>query len=127
MGFYSWKTNDTNRSIANKYSDKETFTVYMHDHEGRIYTEENYEGYGVFGGKDYYVLVAEMNGNTEGSDEEKRSLGVTICCNEPEYGILFPQLTESKDPPDPTDFFIEPASCEHQGFFYPDKIDSIFS
>ena len=59
MGFFSWKTNDTERSIANKYSNRSTFTVYMRDNEGNVWVEENYEGYGEFGGKDYYELLAE--------------------------------------------------------------------
>lgn len=29
MGFFSWKTQDTNKSIANRYSNRPTFTVYM--------------------------------------------------------------------------------------------------
>jgi hypothetical protein len=31
MGFFSWLTQDTNESIANNYSDRETFTVFMRD------------------------------------------------------------------------------------------------
>jgi len=30
--------------------------------DGQVFTEKNYEGYGVFGGKDIYELIAEMNG-----------------------------------------------------------------
>ena len=29
------------------------FTVYLHDDKGRKWQEDNYEGYGVFGGKDF--------------------------------------------------------------------------
>ena len=36
--------------------------VVMCDDKGNKYVEECYEGYGVFGGKDFYELVAEMNG-----------------------------------------------------------------
>ena len=38
--------------------------VVMCDDKGNKYVEECYEGYGVFGGKDFYELVAEMNGYT---------------------------------------------------------------
>jgi len=62
MGFFSWKTQDTDRSISNTYSNVKTFTVEMIDNAGNIFTEDNYEGYGRFGGKDYYELLAEMNG-----------------------------------------------------------------
>tara|TARA_R110002020_G_C16156603_1_gene763055 strand:- start:365 stop:850 length:486 start_codon:yes stop_codon:yes gene_type:complete len=62
MGFFSWHTNDTDRSIANRYQDsRKTFTVYMIDNKGNRYVEEEYEGYGVFGNKDYFELLAEMN------------------------------------------------------------------
>ena len=68
MGFFSWHTNDTDRSIANKYSGRTTFNVYMRDNKGNVWVESDYEGYGRFGGKDYYELLAEMNGL--GSDRE---------------------------------------------------------
>lgn len=61
MGFFSWKTSDTKKSIANTYSGRKTFTVYMITENGLVFTENDYEGYGVFGGKDIYELIAEMN------------------------------------------------------------------
>ena len=61
MGFFSWITSDTKKSIANTHSRKKTFTVHMITENGMVFTEENYEGYGVFGGKDIYELIAEMN------------------------------------------------------------------
>ena len=57
MGFFSFKTTDTNQSIPNRHSDKDTFTVYMVDIDNNIYTEQNYDGYGVFGGKDFFELL----------------------------------------------------------------------
>ena len=65
MGFFSWKTQDTDRSIANNYSTRKTFTVVMIDNKGNKWVEQSYEGYGVFGNKDYYELLAEMNGVVE--------------------------------------------------------------
>lgn len=62
MGFFSWNTSDTQRSIANNYSKRDTFKVHMVTKDGGAYTEENYEGYGEFGGKDFYELLAELNG-----------------------------------------------------------------
>jgi hypothetical protein len=47
MGFFSWKTCDTNRSIANAYSDELTFDVYMITPDGRVFHETYYDGYGV--------------------------------------------------------------------------------
>jgi len=60
MGQFSWMTDDTNKQIGSM--DENNITVYMHDNKGNVWKENNYDGYGVFGGKDYYELVAEMNG-----------------------------------------------------------------
>lgn len=72
MGFFSWKTQDTNRSIANVHSDGDKFEVTMTDNEGNKWTEESYGGYGCFGGKDFYELLAEMNGKAT------RDEGITL-------------------------------------------------
>lgn len=74
MGFFSWLTSDTNKSIANNWSTRDTFPVHMVTEDGQIFTENNYDGYGVFGGKDMYVLIAEMNGYKGADDEETRQL-----------------------------------------------------
>ena len=119
MGFFSWETQDSNESIANHYSNRSVFRVYMHDHLGNVWQEDKYDGYGVFGGKDYYELLAEMNGR--GSD---RSQAIDLAFNDNPTGIhtpevLFPNLFRWKK-----DDWIEayeakgPESCEHQGYFY---------
>jgi hypothetical protein len=74
MGFFSWFTSDTEKSIANKYSNRETFPVYMITEDGQVFYEEDYDGYGVFGEKDIFVLAAEMNGYKGNDDEETRTL-----------------------------------------------------
>ena len=74
MGFFSWITSDTNESIANRYSNRPTFTVHMITEDGRVFTEPEYEGYGVFGGKDFYALAAELNGFTAEDDDKTRML-----------------------------------------------------
>jgi hypothetical protein len=74
MGFFSWFTSDTERSIANRWSARKTFPVHMITEDGQIFTENDYDGYGVFGGKDLYVLAAEMNGYKGETDEETRML-----------------------------------------------------
>ena len=75
MGFFSWMTQDTNRSIANHYSPEPVFTVYMMDDKGNSWREDNYEGYGEFDGKDYYELLDEMNG---GSGERDRGIELDL-------------------------------------------------
>ena len=113
MGFFSWKTQDTNRSIANEYSRLPTFTVYMTDNKGNQWKEDNYEGYGVFGEKDYYELLAEMN---ELSGENLRSQGISLACSNKDFKS--PNLTESKDW---KWINISPEICEFQGYFYDEE------
>lgn len=63
MGFFSWHTQDTQEPIYNIYqSHSSVFPVYMvNPNTGEYYKEERYEGYGEFGGKDFYALLAELN------------------------------------------------------------------
>lgn len=81
MGQFSWFCNDDNHRIVNCVEE----TIYMVDDKGNVYTEDCYGGYGVFGGKDYYELLAEMNG--KGSD---RHAGIEIAFND-EEGNYYPQ------------------------------------
>lgn len=79
MGFFSWKTSDTERSIPSSYSDRKTFTVHMITEDGQKFTEEEYEGYGVFGGKDIYELIAELNGLCPNGDtDQKRGAAIDL-------------------------------------------------
>lgn len=107
MGFFSWKTQDTDRSISNMYSDKPTFTVYMLDNNGNVWIEDNYEGYGVFGGKDFYQLLAEMNGLKTRLDGIDLSFG-----DEP---FISPNLYQY---PNQKWRNRQPIECELQGIFY---------
>lgn len=129
MGFFSWKTSDTKVSIPNKYQQaKPTFKVHMITSDGRVFTEPCYEGYGEFGGKDFYELLAELNGVTTGSTDFKRLKGIDMffkdnpsgdpnCCN-----LDIPKLVQHL----PSDGDIvglfnklpHSESCEYQGFFY---------
>lgn len=132
MGFFSWKTSDTDRSIANTYSSRKPFTVHMITEDGQVFTEHNYEGYGEFGGKDFYELVAELNGVTEGDTESKRIKGIDICFKDNPSGdyngtFKYPKLVEelpSKEHwAEEWDNLIYPESCEYQGYFYDEGFD----
>ena len=74
MGVFSWHTNDTDEPIMNKYSGRGGKTIYMMDNKGNVWKETDYEGYGEFGGKDFYELLAEMNGL-----ESCRYEGISLC------------------------------------------------
>jgi len=89
-GQFSWMTQDTGQQIG---SEKEnTIPVYMFDNKGRYYYEKNYDGYGDFGGKDYYELLAQMNGYARGD----RMDGIDMAFGKmktPNGGpVLFPAL-----------------------------------
>ena len=68
----------------------------MHDNKGNVWHEITYEGYGIFGGKDFYQLLAEMN-NVEGltGDVDKdRSLGINLSFSDKPH--ISPNLTRNK-------------------------------
>ncbi len=130
MGFFSWKTQDTDKSIANEYSNRKTFRVQMLDNKGNVFTESEYEGYGVFGGKDYYELLAEMNGfeSDKTGDEythEARGFGINLAFSKNNHsgdgteGVYYPNLVEQAD-----GWVYEmggPDSCDSQGYFYDEE------
>jgi hypothetical protein len=76
MGFFSWKTSDTQETIWNKYTGK-CKPVYLLMPDGNHIYEPSYDGYGVFGGIDVFVLLAEKNGLT-GDFETLRSAGIDL-------------------------------------------------
>ena len=103
-----YKTQDTNRCIIHIYEDyKKPFTVYMSDNKGNKYKEDAYEGYMSFGGKDFFELLAEMNGFPSAifSDNENsiydpdvkentaRSKGIDLFYKGGK-DVLYPNLTE---------------------------------
>jgi hypothetical protein len=137
MGFFSWKTADTNLSIPNIHSCRKTFTVYMIT-EDKIWEETSYNGYGIFGGKDIYALIVEMNGlvpeglSTEDENYEEviRDKGIGLIFNNnpsgdfevaANNGIKVPKLVENKGVR--YDEVGHSAPCLDQGFFY-DNDDS---
>jgi hypothetical protein len=114
MGFFSWKTQDTNKSISNQWSIRGTFKVYMLDDKGNVWEEYDYDGLGVFEGKDYYELLAEMNGL--GSD---RIEGINLASKydfKSHKDIKYPNLVEDIGTWEYTPN--TPDNCEYQGYFY---------
>lgn len=118
MGFFSWRTQDTDRSISNAYSPNETFPVFMVDDKGNTWFEDDYKGYGSFGGKDYYELLAEMNQEyyDKGIHQDLRDAGIEIAFGEHSGILKYPNLVQTTvgwkyDP-------VGPESCELQGYFY---------
>ena len=114
MGFFSFKTTDTGESIPNIYSHRHPIRVVMKDNKGNHWVEEDYDGYGIFGGKDIYELIAEMNG------KKTRDEGIELFFDHQEGKIdkiLTPNLlrhgeAEWKD--------IILKDCDSQGYWYED-------
>lgn len=129
MGFFSWKTMDTDRSISNNYSIRGTFRVQMMDDKGNVWTEDDYDGYGMFGGKDYYELLAEMNGvsiekDIENYSDKMRMAGIELQFGKDAEVIKYPNLVEmaegwNYDP-------IGPENCQYQGYFYNDDSEDMW-
>jgi len=101
-GQFSWMAQDTGEQIGSERENR--ITVYMYDNEGNQYKEAKYDGYGEFGGMDYYELLARMNGYTEedleavkGPFKELRQLGIDVAFDKlptKDKGrkVLFPAL-----------------------------------
>jgi len=87
MGLFSWFTVEGAQIVSDCSEHK--FVVYMHSPDGSVWAEKDYEGYGVFGGKDYYELLAELNG------KKTRDEGIDIAfANMPPPYIIYPILSE---------------------------------
>jgi len=71
MGLFSYITCDTGKPIPYK----SPFTVYLVSSSGEKWKEPCYKCDGIFGGKDVFVLIVEMNWSQETrrmTEEEKR-------------------------------------------------------
>lgn len=143
MGFFSWWTRahrgKQSRPIYNTFflkriqeegeHDMEKFCqkVWMHvpGADGKLassHLEENYEGYGVFGGVDYYVALSKCNPEahddmSDMTDDQHRSRGIDLTFSSPKARI-FPVFTESKTYEG--SFSTECESCEGQGYWIED-------
>ena len=132
MGVFSWITQDTNKSIAiaDNPGGRSHFAVTMTDHKGNKWREYAYDGYGIFGGMDYYVLVAQMNPSLHAEAEKEinnkakqfvenpislRDIGIEIAFGNYADEAKFPNLTENHN-----HGWVDnkPEDCEYQGYFY---------
>lgn len=122
MGMFSWLTADTQESISNTYSTRGAQTVYMlRPHEVPPLQEDNYEGYGVFGGMDAYVWLYQMNTDYKRwvpDGEPRRLEGVAMDFQE-ETNLRYP-LKFSFDPKAVYEDLPASKHCPDQGFFYDD-------
>jgi hypothetical protein len=111
MGFFSFLTQDNKKSIANRFSRKKTFVVHLIDDKGNVFTEFNYSGYGIFGGKDIFELIAEMNGKGK-----NRNKGINLFYDENAKNVKFPNIVQNLKK---WKYKNEaPEECPNQGYFY---------
>lgn len=98
MGQFSFITQDTNEAIRESYrcDNVALTTAYMHDNKGNVWEEKRYQGYGEFGGKDYYQLLAEMNNlPVDGDVDHDRSLGIKLSFSGKKH--ITPNLTRHEE------------------------------
>tara|TARA_R110000824_G_scaffold206477_8_gene391581 strand:- start:760 stop:2745 length:1986 start_codon:yes stop_codon:yes gene_type:complete len=136
-------TMDTGEQIGSQ--DENNITVTMFDDKGNTWVESQYDGYGVFGGKDYYDLTAEMNGWNKdnfkdftvekgwGSNDkphELRTVGIMMSSQiqekyAPKGTYKFPGLMEYYDAEDRQDhdFSIEAEQDPNQSWYIDEEGD----
>lgn len=117
MGQFSFKTTDTELSIYSTEG-RNKRPVEMVDHEGNRWLEDGYEGYGRFGGKDIYALIAEMNDLVEPhmvTDDDKRTVAIYAHFEDAAHQLRYPNLNHEPGLP----WHNAPlVSCPDQGWFF---------
>lgn len=124
-GQFSWFTQDTNQQIGSEDENTLPF-VYMHDDKGNKWLEKNYEGYGEFGGKDYYELLDQMNGGIgDRSEGIRKAFDAQAVAN---GEIKFPALTVSATLPSGHNFTEEAEHDPNQSWYQePEDDDDEYS
>lgn len=119
-GQFSWMTQDTGQQIGSQ--DENMIPVYMFDDKGKYYYENDYEGYGVFGGKDYYELLDQMNG---GSGDRERGIDLAFGKEKTGSEILFPALVTNPDKFNykQHNFAVEAETDPNQSWYEPEEDD----
>ena len=119
-GQFSWMTQDTGQQIGSQ--DENKIPVYMFDDKGKYYYENDYDGYGVFGGMDYYELLDKMNGG-----EGDRGRGIDLAFGKEKTGseILFPALVTKPDKFNykQHNFAVEAETDPNQSWLAPEEDD----
>lgn len=120
MGFFSWKTSDTHKSISNRYSAKKALPVYLITPSNEKIYEPNYEGYGIFGGYDAYALLGQWNKPElcTGDEDHDRDVGIECEIENRQKGNLKYPLKFAENPKNNYEDLPPAESCRYQGYFY---------
>jgi hypothetical protein len=113
-GQFSWFTQDTGQQIGSE--EENMIPVYMFDDKGKYYYEPNYDGYGDFGGMDYYALLDMMNG---GKGDRYRGIDLAFGNEKTASRVLFPALVSRPNEFDykTHDFTQEPKNDPNQSWY----------
>jgi hypothetical protein len=130
-GQFSWMTQDTGQQIGSQ--EENMIPVYMYDDKGNVWKESNYDGYGEFGGMDYYELLDKMNG---GEGDRSRGIDLAFDKVKTDSEILYPALVtrpnfdwkshnfavEAETDPNQS-WYMEPEEDDYNGEDYGDYND----
>ena len=125
MGFFSWITSDTKVSVRNRFTPEGPTPCKMLAPDGREWLEFGYEGYGIFGGMDFYELLAELNEvepcpEGEVTGEGMRYAGIKLNFpdgrDNPDPGTIMPKIV-SADFKGTYDEVPDSETCPQQGYF----------
>jgi len=125
MGMFSWFTSDEQEQITVDI----TRDIYMTGKDGRVFHQKDtYEGYGEFGGKDFYEYLAELNGlpsdRQEGIDFTARHGGNSMILGDLEKkGFNSPRLFANERSIRNWDRFDAPENDPNQGWLQEDPDD----
>ena len=119
-GQFSWMTQDTGQQIGSEKENR--IPVYMFDDKGNFWYEPNYDGYGDFGGMDYYALLDMMNG---GRGDRARGIDLAFGHEKTASRVLFPALVTKPDMFNykTHDFTKEAESDPNQSWYAPEEDD----
>lgn len=132
---FSLIAQDTKRSCMIKQSNLH-HTYYLHDNKGNSWCEPAYTGNGIFGGKNFFTLCAEMNMDIVNSfyvhnstntlykklnltHEQLESIGMEIYLNythDSDKNVKYPNITETDDWYLNYDENARPAQCPYGGY-----------
>ena len=124
MGFFSWKTSDTNESVSNRHSDRGALPVKVLLPDGTVIIDRDYGGYGEFFDGDnfidFYELVHELTEGLMYGDGD-REQGIKIWFDNYngnfDKKMIAPKIV-SINCQLPYDKLPDSDDCEYQGFFY---------
>jgi hypothetical protein len=127
MGQFSWMSVDTDEQIYNDGTEAQEVTMVYKNPQGEILrvTENDYDGYGEFGGIDLYDAVCMMNNlpvdRSDGIDLYFSIEGQGMGGTAKNEGFEWPQLFLADAPRDEViDFTIMPVDDPNQGWGEPE-------